>query len=68
MNYFLVPPPILLFTATGPRLDAPQLRANAASRSHLGPFGGSVLIYNGAARCGRGLLGRLGVGRELKLP
>ena len=67
VNYFLVPPPILLFTATGPRLDAPQLRAYAASRSHLDPFWGLVLIYNGAARCGRGLLGWLGVGRELRL-
>ena len=31
------------------------------------PFGGLVLIYNGAARCGRGLLCWLGVGRELRL-
>ena len=37
---FFSPPPILLFTATGPRLDAPQLRAYAAPRSHLNPFWG----------------------------
>ena len=31
------------------------------------PFGGLVLVYNGAARCGHRLLGWLGVGRELRL-